>query len=75
MCILLEAYWKSGRIDVWFASVHPAVGMGNDSERLGRYDLAKSVPNLIYLNSPVAILFFTCHLMNLMGADKIPTSP
>lgn len=42
---------------------------------LGRYDLAKSVPNLIYLHSPVAILFFTCHLMNLMGADKIPTSP
>lgn len=57
MCILLKAYWKCRRMAGWFPFVHPAVDMGKDPERLGRYDLAKSVPNLICSHIPVTFLF------------------
>lgn len=63
-------------MDFWFTSIYPSVDNSKDSERLGRQsEIWQNLhqTHIFLLTYACYYLIFTCHLMNLMGADKIPT--
>lgn len=67
--------WKSTEMDSWFTSVHPSVDSRKNSERLGRQsEIQQNLhqTHIFLITYSHYYFIFTCHLMNLMGADKIP---